>query len=81
MSLACLVEELTPMAKAKRDDRVAKIDRSVIDKAEFVALDRGQTLAEYLSEALRPVVDRDYEAYAESVAKRLKASPPKPPKR
>lgn len=76
MSLACLLDE--PMAKAKRDDRVVKVDRAVVTRAEFVALSRGQTLAEYISEALRPTVDRDYEAYAESVAKEVK---PKNPKR
>lgn len=71
MSLACLDEPMT-MAKAKRDDRPVKVDKGVLTKAEFVALSRGQTLAEYVSEALRPVVDRDYDAYAESVAEHVK---------
>jgi hypothetical protein len=44
-----------------RDDVVARIDRTVIAKARYVAETRKIPLAEYLSEILRSTVDRDFE--------------------
>ena len=41
---------------AKRNDGVAKIDEAVLDDARIVAAYRKKTLAEYLSEVLRPIV-------------------------
>lgn len=46
--------------KSVRDDVTVKMDRAVVARARFVADLRGLTLAEYLSEAVRPVVDRDF---------------------
>lgn len=74
MSLACLVDE--PMAKAKRNDRPVKVDVGVVVMAEHVALSRGMSLAEYVSETLRPAVTRDYQAFLDSQAKAV-AKPPK----
>jgi hypothetical protein len=53
-----------PMAKKKatRKDAVAKIDAEVLQLAKVVAVFRNQSLAAYLSETLRPIVDRDFEA-------------------
>lgn len=42
-----------------RNDLQVKIDADVVRKAKQVALLRDVTLAEYLSELLRPLVDRD----------------------
>jgi hypothetical protein len=61
-----------PMAKKKagrpatstRDDVVVKIDRSVVAQARFVAETRKIPLAEYLTEALRVVVRRDFDKTA-----------------
>jgi hypothetical protein len=36
------------------------MDRSVVARARYVAEIRGITLAEYLSEGVRPFVDRDF---------------------
>jgi hypothetical protein len=36
------------------------MDRGVVARARFVAEIRGVTLAAYLTEAVRPVVDRDF---------------------
>ena len=47
-----------------REDLTVKVDRHVIARARFVADTRKLTLAEYLTEALRPVVDRDFEKAA-----------------
>jgi hypothetical protein len=44
-----------------RDDVVARIDRGVIAKARYVAETRKISLAEYLSEILRPIVAKDFE--------------------
>jgi hypothetical protein len=48
-------------ATSTRDDVVVKIDRGIVAKARYVADTRGIPLAEYLSEALRPVVGRDFD--------------------
>ena len=37
-----------------------KMDRAIVARARFVADLRGLTLTEYLSEAIRPIVDRDF---------------------
>lgn len=62
-------ERETPRGRARpgagrprsgRDDVTVKLDRGVAARARYVAELRGLTLAEYLSEAARPVVDRDF---------------------
>lgn len=47
------------MAKTKRNDRPAKIDAEVLRMAAIVAAYRDSSVAEYLSELLRPLVARD----------------------
>ena len=46
--------------KSGRDDVTVKMDRGVVARARYVAEVRGVTLAAYLSEAVGPVVDRDF---------------------
>ena len=46
--------------KSDRDDVSVKLDRTVVARGRFVAELRGITLAEYLTEAARPIVDRDF---------------------
>ena len=46
---------------AKRNDVVVKVDANVIRDAKVVAAFREVSLAEYLSELLRPLVSRDLE--------------------
>lgn len=45
----------------ERDDVVIKVDRSVVAHARYVAEKRGISLAEYVSNALRPIAARDFE--------------------
>jgi hypothetical protein len=45
----------------KRNDAVAKVDAEVIRIAKSVAAFKGITLAEYLSDTLRPIVNRDFD--------------------
>jgi hypothetical protein len=45
----------------KRNDVTVKVDADVIAEAKMVAASRDQTLAEYLSETLRPIVRKDLE--------------------
>lgn len=54
----------------KRNDLVAKIDADVLKKAKLVAAHRSITLAEYLSEMLRPLVDRDVARLARDLTKK-----------
>ena len=56
------------MSKTKRNDVPVKIDAEVVRIARIVAAYDEQTLAEYLSERLRPLVAAD-------LAKRQKAAP------
>jgi hypothetical protein len=55
-----------PMAKkrsteGKEPPTVAvKIDRTLAGKARMIATDKGQSLADFISEALRGVVDREW---------------------
>jgi hypothetical protein len=46
----------------RRNDTAAKIDSGVVADAKIVAAFRGITLAEYLSQILRPAVSRDLES-------------------
>lgn len=60
--------ERTTMAKRKagrpktseRDDVVVKVDRALVGMAKMIATARGMSLAGYLSEAARPVVEKDF---------------------
>lgn len=42
------------------DDVSTKFDRSLLGMARMVATAKGVSLAEYLSEAARPIIERDY---------------------
>jgi hypothetical protein len=46
--------------KSGRDDVTVKMDRAIVARARYVADVRGVTLTEYLSEAVRAIVDRDF---------------------
>ncbi len=52
------------MAKKKSGEDLklgaVKIERDIISKARLIAADHGKPLAGYLSDALRPVVERDW---------------------
>lgn len=48
------------MSKQKRDDKAVKIDRRLATKAKVIADTRGISAAEYLSELLRPLIERDW---------------------
>jgi hypothetical protein len=58
----------TAMAKKKmgrpktsdRQDVSIKFDKTLAGKARLIAQGRGVSMAEYLSEMTRPLIDRDY---------------------
>ena len=54
---------LDPMPKPKRNDVPVKIDAEVVRVARIVAAYEETTLAEYLSERLRPLVQKDLEKH------------------
>lgn len=56
MSVALLEEPMT-----RRNDVTVKIDADVTREAKMVAASRDQSLAEYLSGVLRPIVRQDLE--------------------
>lgn len=54
------------MAKKRPDENkepptaAVKIDRGLAKKARMIAIDRGKDQAEYISEILRTVIERDW---------------------
>jgi hypothetical protein len=63
---------MTEQTKMARNDLSVKIDADVVTKAKHVSFNRRMTLAAYLSEMCRPLVDRDFE---EEMAKMNKMLP------
>lgn len=51
-----------PAKLMARNDVQVKLDATVATEAKMVAAARGITLAEYISELLRPIVRKDLEA-------------------
>jgi hypothetical protein len=60
----------------KRNDATAKIDTDVLKMVRLVAEYRGITAAEYLTEIVRPIVEKDLE----QEMKNFRLPSPKPPK-
>jgi hypothetical protein len=56
-----------------RQDLAVKVGADVIKRAKIVALDKNITLAEYLTETLRPIVDKDYSQTLAKMAREEKA--------
>jgi hypothetical protein len=50
------------MARMKRNDEAAKIDAEILRMARLVVTQRDVTLAQYLSDLLRPLVKKDFDA-------------------
>lgn len=46
--------------RTERDDMAVKVDRAIVTRAHYVAKARGISLAEYLSDLLLPLVERDF---------------------
>jgi predicted HicB family RNase H-like nuclease len=69
------VQEDRSMAKeSKRNDIPVKVDVGVVADAKIVAAYKGVSLAEYISETLRPIVEREMN---EEHMKKFKVSNPK----
>jgi hypothetical protein len=63
ISRPILVGANVEMVEAKgRDDMAVKIARAIVGKARAIALDRGISIAEYLSEKLDGPVSKDFAA-------------------
>lgn len=56
--------------KAERPDKAVKIDRSLADMAFVIAKYRGVTISEYLTDAFRAVISRDYTKVVHELDKR-----------
>jgi len=54
---------------SERDDIVVKMDRAVAADARWIAEKRAMSLAEYLTEALRPIVAKDFQQATKGVGK------------
>jgi len=60
----------------KRDDMVVKLDRVVGADARWVADQRGISLAEYLTEMIRPLIARDLRKEMDARKEKTPASRP-----
>jgi hypothetical protein len=58
--------------KMARADLAVKMGLDVVKKARIVAVSRNITLAEYLTESIRPIVDKDYTAALAKLTKEAK---------
>ena len=63
-----------------RNDVNVRLDSEVVSEAKMVAASRNCTLAEYLSEILRPIVHRDLEAETAAQDNGAKLNEAKAPK-
>jgi hypothetical protein len=54
------MEVATDRTTMARNDLTVKLDADLVKKAKYVVIERDKTLAEYLSEILRPTVERDF---------------------
>lgn len=55
------------MPKPKRNDSSVKIESGIVRKARLITDFRDATLAEYLSDLLRPLVERDYDQFKRDI--------------
>jgi hypothetical protein len=62
----------------RRNDTAVKVDAEVISEAKMVAASRGTSLAEYISEILRPIVHHDLEEEMNRRLRTGKSDPAKP---
>jgi hypothetical protein len=67
------------MARIKRNDVAVKLDADVARLARIVAADRGVPIAGYISEVLRPIVERDAKEVGAKLTRKFDA-PSKPEK-
>ena len=64
-------------ATMARNDLAVKMGADVVKKAKVVALNRNITLAEYLTERIRALVDGDYAEEVAAMAREAKSQPTK----
>jgi hypothetical protein len=67
--------------KMARNDLAVKMAAEIVKKAKHVAINRSVTLAEYLSERIRPLVEQDFEQEMAKMLKGQEAPRPKSGKR
>ena len=70
------MQALLERPMAKRNDVPVKVDADVVRVAKIAAAYKGLSLAEYLSETLRPIVFRDVESEHAKVAGAKKGKKP-----
>lgn len=58
--ISILVPPKMPKKKQRRDDQAVKLDRRLVAKAQLIAKVRGISVAEYLSELVRPHIEKDF---------------------
>jgi hypothetical protein len=58
--------------KMARQDLTVKMGADVVNRAKVVALNKNLTLAEYLTERIRPLIDEDYIKTVADMAREIK---------
>ncbi len=65
------VPSMPKSEKPKRDDKSLKAERALVERAQIIARTLGISLAEYVSNLMRPGIERDWP----KALKKLNASP------
>jgi len=60
MASVAMAKRMGRPKSSVRQDVSIKFDRTLAGKARMIALGKGISMAEYLSEMSRPMIDRDY---------------------
>ena len=65
---------------SERDDATVKMDRLVVARCRYIAEMRGISLAQYLTEGMRPVSDADWARIEKAREPKPEETPAKKPK-
>jgi len=68
MAPSDLLERNDSMTQPKRSKEAVKLDQDVLDKARVITARRKVSMADYLSDLLRPLVNRDYSKMAKEIS-------------
>ncbi len=66
------------MTEARNKTTSAKIDAELVRKARLITDQRGGRITDYLSDLLRPLIERDYQQFKKQLAEEDKPRPRQP---
>lgn len=76
-----MASTLTRHQMVRRNDVAVKVDADLVRKAKIVAAFKDVSLAEWISEALRPIVEQELLRHSQQTVSKAQPPKPDPPKR